>query len=113
MKKSSIKGRRRSKSAATVPGLPRANSATTPPGPFRIVEQPARPRRLKGPEPGTVGYGRSDRALFKKLERLIPKHGSASAAARKLVDDGVVEGGGTPESKAHRIARRYIAEHRG
>jgi hypothetical protein len=109
---------------STIKGLPLSNSAATPPGPFRIVEQPARqpeqqparPRRRKGPVPGTVDrFGESDRALYPELKRLMREERmSINAAALKLADEGKVEGVGTstPGSRAHRLAHRYRKEDR-
>jgi hypothetical protein len=91
----------------TIRGLPPASSATTPPGPW---VPPVWTRRRKGPAPGTVDrYGASDRALYAKLERLMREQQiSASNAARQLADDGKVAGVGTPESRARRLAGRYL-----
>jgi hypothetical protein len=56
-------------------------------------------------------FGALDRALYSELERLMrEEHMSATAAARQLADEGKVEGGGTPESKARRLSRRYLTD---
>jgi hypothetical protein len=92
----------------TLRGLPPANSAATALGPWSPVPPP---RKRKGPAPGTVDrYGTSDRALYPRLERLMRRQKmSVTAAARQLADDGKVAGVGTPESRARRLARSYIA----
>jgi hypothetical protein len=95
-----------------LPELPRANSAATPPGRWEVVRgPPSEPRRRKGPVPGTVDrYSGSDRKLYPKIKRLIKKkHMSATAAARHLVDQGMVTGIGSPESRVRRLANRYLA----
>jgi hypothetical protein len=100
-----------------VRGLSLANSAATPPSPWAVVEWSVRdateaPRLRKGPKPGTVDrYGQSDRALYEDMKRLIDEERiSATAAARVLAEEGKIEGGGSPESLARRLARRYRAE---
>ena len=110
----------------TVRGLPGANSAATPPGPWSVVTwsavEPqrqtvaeARPshRRRKGPVPGTVSrYREADHKLYPELEQLaVPeKRGSISAAARHLAEEGKVAGAGTAESRARRLATRYLRD---
>jgi hypothetical protein len=100
-----------------VRGLSRTNSAATSPGRWSVVLPEVRdvaeaPRRSKGPRPGTVDrYGQSDRALYEDMKRLMDKeHISATAAARHLAEKGKIKGGGTPESRARRLQRRYRAE---
>jgi hypothetical protein len=100
-----------------VRGLSLTNSAATPPSPWTVVEWSVRdateaPRYRKGPKPGTVDrYGQSDRALYEDMRRLMrDKHMSATAAARHLADKGKIEGVGTPDSRARRLAKRYVAE---
>jgi hypothetical protein len=45
------------------------------------------------------------------MKRLINEElKSATAAARVLAEKGKIEGGGSPESLARRLARRYRAE---
>jgi hypothetical protein len=68
-------------------------------------------RARKGPAPGTVGFRDADRALYPEMERItLEQHIGATKAARKLVEDGKVAGGGTPESKGHRLACRFLKE---
>jgi hypothetical protein len=112
------------KSKQIAPQLPLANSAATPPGPWRPVEwavvspsasgsAPPPQRRRKGPKPGTVDrYGEADRALYHEMKRLIPEYGSVEGAALELARDKKVAGLGTstPESRARRLARRYRKE---
>jgi hypothetical protein len=94
----------------TVPALPRAISAATPLAPLSLIL----PRRRKGPTPGKLNrYGESDRALFPELKRLMREgHMSATAAARQLAEEGKVAGIGSDESRAHRLAGRYLADAR-
>jgi hypothetical protein len=116
-----------------LPGLPRANSAATPPGPWSVVTWSAvephsqlsavepqtvaelqPPRRRKGPAPGTVNrYEVSDRKLYPELEqRAAPeKCGSITAAAIQMAQERKVAGTGTPNSMARRLARRYFRDH--
>jgi len=98
-----------------VRGLPPAFSAATPPGPLNVVQcPPPVPRRRKGPAPGTVDrYGKSDRALYSVLKRLMQtRHLSANAAALQLAYDNKVAGIGSEESRARRLAGRYLADTR-
>jgi len=77
---------------------------------WRVVQWKS---RRKGPVPGTVDrYGASDRKLYPELEQLVEKCGSATAAARQLADEGKVEGTGTTENRARRLAGRYLRDHR-
>jgi hypothetical protein len=70
-------------------------------------------RRSRGPARDTVGFSQADGKLFSKMGRLYRKHGSAYAAALILVDEGRVEGrGGGRESKAKRLAARYLRARR-
>lgn len=95
-------------------GLPKTNSAAAPPV-WQVVAAPSPPRRRKGPAPGTVDrYGASDRALYPELKRLIEKECmSPTAAARQLASDGKVAGVNTSvDSKARRLANRYLADTR-
>jgi hypothetical protein len=99
------------KGKQTVLGLPRASSAATPPGQWLVVGPQ---RRRKGPEPGTVDrYSELDRKLYPELEQLAKKCGSVTAAARQLAEQGKVAGTGTSteESRARRLAKRYLADH--
>jgi hypothetical protein len=68
--------------------------------------------RQHGPKRDSVGYSQADRALYSEMERLIPVHGSARAAALILVDQGKVLGRGSPENKAKRLAGRYLRSRR-
>ena len=68
--------------------------------------------RRRGPRRGSVGRNQADRALFPEMDRLRLKHGSAHAAALILVDEGRVDGWGARESKAKRLAARYLRARR-
>jgi hypothetical protein len=70
------------------------------------------PRPRKGPAPGTVDrFGESDRALFPEIERIMREgHETVHAAALELASAGKIQGGGTPESRAKRLA--LVADHR-
>lgn len=51
----------------------------------------------------------SDRKLYPEVERLMrDEHKSATAAARQLAEAGQVVGAGTEESRARRLAKRYL-----
>jgi hypothetical protein len=66
----------------------------------------------KGPKAGTVSrYAISDQALFSRITRLIHdgKAASPTEAARLLVEDGLVAGAGTEDSRARRLAKAYLA----
>ena len=96
-------------------GLPPARSGATPPGPLNVVQcLPSMPPRRKGPAPGSVDrYSESDRALYPDLKRLMQKQKlSTTAAARQLANDNKVAGIGSLESRARRLARRYLADSR-
>jgi hypothetical protein len=94
-----------------LPRLGQAIGFATPPGKWSVVGPP---RRRKGPAPGTVDrYGPSDRKLYPELERIMrERQKSATAAARQLVEDGYVTGVGAPESRARRLAKRYLDDSR-
>jgi hypothetical protein len=68
-------------------------------------------RSRKGPTPGTGRYDAADRKLFPEIKRKIDsgKAGSATEAARQLVEEGKVRGGGTADSRARRLAGAYRA----
>ena len=69
-----------------------------------------RPRR--GPTPGEIDrHAVSDRALFPEVNRLVDEsHKSVHAAALELALAGRIEGVGTPESRAKRLAKRFRKE---
>jgi hypothetical protein len=69
----------------------------------------------KGPTPGAVDrFGESDRALFPEIERIMREsHKSVHAAALEVASAGKVQGGGTPESLAKRLAKRFRRERLG
>jgi hypothetical protein len=99
------------KGKQAVYGLPRASSAATPPSAWSVVGPS---RRRKGPVAGTVDrYSELDRKLYPELEQLKENCGSVSAAARELAEQGKVAGTGTStkESRARRLAGRYLADH--
>jgi hypothetical protein len=62
----------------------------------------------RGPSQGTSPFAEGDRKLFPALKGLIRKGLNITAASRSLA--GKLAGGGTPESKAKRLAKRYIDE---
>lgn len=67
-------------------------------------------QRQHGPRPGVTGFTTADKALFPTIDQMIEKGEARSgiAAARILDENGrVASGGGTPESRAARLARRY------
>jgi len=64
--------------------------------------------RRRGPKRDSVGYRQADSALFPEMDRLRPKYRSASAVARKLVEEGKVSGAGSQESKVKRLTARYL-----
>jgi hypothetical protein len=68
-----------------------------------------RPKLRRGPKPGTLNrYVDSDRALFPEMQRLMRDHQlSATAAARRLAEDGKVAGVGGSESRARRLVDRF------
>lgn len=72
---------------------------------------PVRERRKPGPKPGAVArYAVSDRALFRRIEVGLAAGQSLTAVTQGLVREGVVEGAGTPDSRARRLARSYASE---
>jgi hypothetical protein len=70
-------------------------------------------RARKGPAPGSVDRFRdADRALYPEMERIILEQRiSATAAARKLAEEGKVAGYGTWESKARRLRRLFLSDY--
>jgi hypothetical protein len=74
----------------------------------------AAPRRRRSPAPGSLNrYAEADRALHRKIQQMMREdHLSATAAARKLAEAGRVEGNGTTESRARRLATGYLRERR-
>lgn len=68
------------------------------------------PKSKRGPAPGETGYGASDRALFDELEQLMRGGKSRMAAALELARRKRIEGGGTPDSRAKRLARLHKSE---
>jgi hypothetical protein len=78
---------------------------------------PAKPQRQRGPKAGTLDRFRdADRTLYPELERLMrePETRSASAAALALARIGQVDGLGTStiQSRAKRLTKRYLRDHR-
>ena len=75
----------------------------------RIRTGPATGPKRRGPAPGSVDrYGKADRALFPKIDRMVSKQQkSVHAAALILAEQGLVPGDGTELSKAIRLARLY------
>jgi hypothetical protein len=109
-------------SPAQMAGLFRDDLATA--GQADVVPQPApitpgapagtgtARRSRKGPAPGTVDrFGESDRALFPEIERIMREgRKSVHAAALEVASAGKVQGGGTPESRAKRLAKGFRKE---
>jgi hypothetical protein len=64
----------------------------------------------RGPRSGTTGFREADGKIFSQISRLIRdgKARSPHDAALKLAYDGQLAGGGTEESKAKRVAGRYL-----
>jgi hypothetical protein len=75
---------------------------------INVVEAPI--RKPHGPTPGTVNrYGEADKKLFPEMKRLIrDKKISANAAALALAELGKVPGSGTSQSRARRLANRFL-----
>jgi hypothetical protein len=98
----------------TISALPPTKSAATMLGAWSPVLPlpPEPPHKRKGPAPGTVDrYGKADRALYPELKRMMDDdHVSLTVAARQLANDSRVDGVGTPESRARRLAKRYSAD---
>jgi hypothetical protein len=65
--------------------------------------------RRRGPTAGEIDrYAVSDRALFPEMNRLMDdSHKTVHAAALELARAGKIEGVGTPESRAKRLAKRF------
>jgi hypothetical protein len=75
----------------------------------------AAPKGPFGPEPGKLRrYGPADRALFPELERIMAeKKMSRSAAALDLALADRIDGVGTPQSRAKRLAALHKRERGG
>jgi hypothetical protein len=73
------------------------------------------PKRRFGPEPGTLRrYDDADRKLFPELERIMAeKQKSLSAAAFDLAEADQIDGTGTPQSRAKRLAALYKRDRGG
>jgi hypothetical protein len=74
------------------------------------VERRTRPQGSRGPKPGMTGFNAADRALFPEIKQMLKdgKARSVIAAARILATQQKVgSSGGTTESRAVRVARRY------
>jgi hypothetical protein len=67
----------------------------------------------RGPSPGTVDrYGDSDKALFQDIKRIMRlERKSVHAAALDLARADKVQGHGTSESRAKRLAKRFRREY--
>ena len=67
-------------------------------------------KNRRGPRSGTTGFREADGKIFSQISRLIRdgKARSPHDAALKLAYDGQLAGGGTEESKAKRVAGRYL-----
>jgi hypothetical protein len=68
-------------------------------------------RRSRGRPKGAGSFEDADSPLIYEINRLIStsKSQSPTAAATKLVDNGLAAGSGTTESKIRRLVRRYLA----
>lgn len=70
--------------------------------------------RRRGPQPGSSRLAAADRRLFDELEKLILDQSlSPTAAGLKLAENKRVAGVGSPDSRAKRLAGRYLRERRG
>ena len=63
----------------------------------------------RGPKKGEARYGDSDRKLFPELELIMRENNLRPNGAAPILVHKIV-GSGTPESKARRLAKFYIAE---
>jgi hypothetical protein len=74
----------------------------------------AAPRRRRSPAPGSLNrYAEADRALHREIRQMMREdHLSATAAAQKLAEAGRVVGTGSTDSRARRLATRYLREKR-
>jgi hypothetical protein len=98
--------------------LPR--DATPNPDPVETSQFHARPERLRrpkkpksrGPKPGIIRrYAEDDRKLFPAMEqRMREEKLSYREAAARLADEGKVDGRGTKNSSARRLADLYKLE---
>jgi hypothetical protein len=88
----------------------RVRTRQTKPSGKRDVAIAAVRRPQRGPKPGNTGFNAADNALCPTIDDMV-KRGearSAIAAARILAEKGrVASGGGTVDSRANRLARRY------
>jgi len=70
--------------------------------------------RRRGPQPGSSRLAAADRRLFDELEKIILDQSlSPTAAALKLAEAKRVAGVGSPDSRAKRLAGRFLRERRG
>jgi hypothetical protein len=68
----------------------------------------AKKTRSRGPLPGTIDrYGKADKKLFPAIEKMIQEGYTVESAALALARNNRVQGVGTPESRATRLAKRF------
>lgn len=68
-----------------------------------------KPRR--GPKPGSLKrFEDADRQLFGRIREMRRGGMSLSAACKTLADDGLIQGTGTTDSRAKRLAKAYTSE---
>ena len=92
--------------AQAVPKSNRDRDALQSPAPTTPTRAPP------GPSPGTIDrFGDTDRALFPEIERIMSEgHKTVHAAALELALAGKIQGVGTPESRAKRLAALFRKE---
>jgi hypothetical protein len=67
--------------------------------------------RGRGPRRGHIDrFAAGDRRLFSGMQALIAEGRSTIQAARELAEAGKVDGAGNADSRARRLARRYLRE---
>jgi hypothetical protein len=72
-----------------------------------------KPQRRGSPKGGHITYRQADWQLFPEMSRIVEQQGgNAFQAALELVRAGQVAGRGTAESKAHRLAKRFLGANR-
>jgi hypothetical protein len=80
-------------------------------GGLKITPPGRNERKRSGPAPGTTErYANSDRELYSEIKILLEGGRTVTAACQYLAENGRIAGGGTAESRARRLQKRFPRE---